>query len=137
MSIFIRQLHEDSDSDFRDLSSDSSSDYEPERRSKYLREQRNHHPSDEARHCMGRLSLRDQHIVPQDGFSNYDGELVNSQGYLLFEYLESDPPYSREPLADKVCWLSLSFSLLSLLIPLFYCTGFALLFLVSLIFITV
>ena len=103
VSFFDRLLGEDSDSDFRDSSSDGSSDCEPERGLKYLREQRNlPHLSDEVPHRMGRLSLRDHHILPQDGFSSDDGESGNSQGYLLFEYLERDPPYSREPLADKV-----------------------------------
>ena len=69
-----------------------------------MRDQRNlHFQSDEVPHLMGRLSLRDQHIVPQNGFSSDDGESLNSQGHLRFEYLERDPPYSREPLADKVC----------------------------------
>lgn len=104
LSLFDRQLGDDSDSDFRDSSSDASSDCEPARGLKYLSEQRNtHHLLDEASHWMGRLSMRDNHIVPQDGFSSDDGESVNSQGYLIFEYLERDPPYSREPLADKVC----------------------------------
>lgn len=68
-----------------------------------MRDQRNlHHQSDKIQCWMDRLSLRDQH-VPQDGFSSDDGESLNSQGHLLFEYLERDPPYSREPLADKVC----------------------------------
>lgn len=99
-----RQLGEDSDSDFRDSSSDGSSDCEPERGLKFVREQRNlPHLSDEVPHWMGRLSLRDHHTLPQDGFSSDDGEPVNSQGYLLFEYLERDLPYSREPLVDKVC----------------------------------
>ncbi|KAK7280436.1 hypothetical protein RJT34_25500 [Clitoria ternatea] len=106
-SVKSRQLGDDSDSDFRDSSSDgsSSSDCEPvpERGLKYMREQRNlPHLSDELPHLMGRLSLRDHHSLPQDGFSSDDGESVNSQGYLIFEYLERDPPYSREPLADKI-----------------------------------
>ncbi|KAF7808845.1 DUF789 family protein [Senna tora] len=98
-----RQLGEDSDSDFRDSSSDASSDCEPARGLKYLSEQRNlPHQSDEVSNWMGRLSMRDHHNVPQDGFSSDDGESVNSRGYLIFEYLERDPPYSREPLADKI-----------------------------------
>lgn len=101
--LFCRQLGEDSDSDFRDSSSDGSSDCEPIRG---YREQRNlPHLSDEVSHWMGRLSVRNQHTPRQDCFSSDDGESVNSQGYLLFEYLERDPPYGREPLADKVCLL--------------------------------
>ncbi|KAJ1380783.1 hypothetical protein SESBI_45750 [Sesbania bispinosa] len=109
-SVKSRQLGEDSDSDFRDSSSDGSSDCELERGLKYIREQRNlPHFSDEVPHWMGRLSLRDHHTLPQDGFSSDDGESVNSQGYLLFEYLERDPPYSREPLADKIMDLAFRF----------------------------
>ncbi|TKY50878.1 Transducin/WD40 repeat superfamily protein [Spatholobus suberectus] len=107
-----RQLGEDSDSDFRDSSSDGSSDCEPVRGSglKYMREQRNlPHLSDEVPQWMGRLSLRDHHSLPLDGFSSDDGESANSQGYLIFEYLERDPPYSREPLADKIMDLAFRF----------------------------
>lgn len=102
---FDRQHGEDSDSDFRDSSSDGSSDGEPVhgRGLKYMREPRNlPHLSDEVPQRMSRLSLRDHHSVPQDGFSSDDGDSVNPQGYLIFEYLERDPPFSREPLADKV-----------------------------------
>nr|KYP75136.1 hypothetical protein KK1_007836 [Cajanus cajan] len=89
-----RQFGEDSDSDLRDSSSDASSDCEaakavPQR--------------------MGGLSLRDHHSLPEDDFSSDDGESVNSQGYLIFEYLERDPPYSREPLADKIMDLAFGF----------------------------
>lgn len=109
-SLKSRQLGEDSDSDFRDSSSDGSSDCEPERGLKYGREKNNlPHLSDDVPHWMGRLSLRDQHTLPQDGFSSDDGDSVNSQGYLLFEYLERDPPYSREPLVDKITDLAFRF----------------------------
>ncbi|KAJ0037722.1 hypothetical protein Pint_22098 [Pistacia integerrima] len=94
-----RRLGEDSDSDFRDSSSDGSSDCEPERGMKYSREQWSHHCR-ENKIRMDRLSLRDQHSVQED-FSSDEGESTNSQGCLLFEYLERDAPYSREPLANK------------------------------------
>ncbi|KAL5100511.1 hypothetical protein RYX36_004838 [Vicia faba] len=94
------QLGDDSDSDFKDSSSDGSSDCEPARG---YREQRNlPHLSDDLSNWMGRLSVRNQHTLLQDGFSSDDGESINSQGYLLFEYFERDTPYGREPLADKV-----------------------------------
>ncbi|XP_054810350.1 uncharacterized protein LOC129311889 [Prosopis cineraria] len=102
------QLGEDSDSDFRDSSSDASSDYEPARGLKYMGEQRNLHLS-EVHHWLDRLSMRDHHTVTQDGFSSDDGESVNPQGCLIFEYLERDPPYSREPLADKILDLAFRF----------------------------
>ncbi|CAI8605041.1 unnamed protein product [Vicia faba] len=79
-----RQLGDDSDSDFRDSSSDGSSDCEPARG---YREQRNlPHLSDDLSNWMGRLS-----------------------GYLLFEYFERDTPYGREPLADKMMDLAFRF----------------------------
>ncbi|KAK4260785.1 hypothetical protein QN277_003857 [Acacia crassicarpa] len=104
-----RQLGEDSDSDFRDSSSDGSSDYEPARGLKYMEEERNLGLSDDVHHWMGGLSLRDQPNVTQDGFSSDDGESVNSKGCLIFEYLERDPPFSREPLADKIFDLAFRF----------------------------
>lgn len=51
---------------------------------------------------MERLSLRDEHMAPQEEFSSDEGEAGNGPGHLLFEYFERSPPYSREPLADKV-----------------------------------
>ncbi|CAK8574011.1 unnamed protein product [Lathyrus sativus] len=106
-SVKSRQLGEDSDSDFRDSSSDGSSDCEPARG---YREQRNlPHLSDDLSHWMGRLSVRNQYTLPQDDFSSDDGESVNSPGYLLFEYFERDTPYGREPLADKMMDLAFRF----------------------------
>ncbi|XP_038679667.1 uncharacterized protein LOC119980901 [Tripterygium wilfordii] len=103
-----RRPGEDSDSDFRDSSSDGSSDCEPERGcSRELRN--NHHVTSNIPLTMDRLSLRDQHAGLQDGFSSDEGESVNSHSTLLFEYLEQDPPYSREPLADKISDLSSRF----------------------------
>ncbi|KAI4357751.1 hypothetical protein L6164_001682 [Bauhinia variegata] len=111
-----RYLGEDSDSDFRDSSSDGSSDCEPERGLNYSSGERNHHHlSDQMSHWMGRLSMRDHHAVPQDGFSSDDGESPNPPGYLFFEHLERDPPYSREPLADKILDLALRFPELKML----------------------
>lgn len=87
----VRQLGEESDCEyFRDSSSDGSSDSEQERGGlNYSTEQ----------------SVRDQHMAFQEGFSSDEGEPGNSQGCLLFEYLERDQPYSREPLANKVACL--------------------------------
>lgn len=79
-----RRPGDSSDSDFRDSSSDVSSDSDSERVSATL----------------DHISLRDQH---QEDSSSDDGEPLSSQGRLIFEYLERDLPYIREPLADKVC----------------------------------
>ncbi|KAH9795062.1 hypothetical protein KPL71_005099 [Citrus sinensis] len=102
-----RQPGEDSDSDFRDSSSDGSSDCEADRGLKYCR--------DEITLRMDRFSLRDQQTALQEGFSSDEGESTNSQGRLLFEYLERDVPYSREPLADKISDLAFRFPMLKTL----------------------
>ena len=41
------------------------------------------------------------------GSSSDESETCNPPGRLMFEYLERDPPYSREPLADKVIILGI------------------------------
>ncbi|PON64493.1 hypothetical protein PanWU01x14_123700 [Parasponia andersonii] len=110
LSLKPRRPDEDSDSDFRDSSSDGSSDCEPERRLKYMREPHGHQslPSDVSR-WIDRLSLRDHPMSLQDDFLSDDGESVISQACLIFEYLERDPPYGREPLADKISDLAFQF----------------------------
>ncbi|KAK0573498.1 hypothetical protein LWI29_008951 [Acer saccharum] len=105
-----RRLVEDSDSDFRDSSSDGSSDCERERGMKYSREQRHHpHMGDEISPGIDRLSLRDQHSALREDFSSDEGEPSNTQGRLIFEYMERNAPYSREPLADKISDLAFRF----------------------------
>ncbi|XP_050377421.1 uncharacterized protein LOC126794697 isoform X2 [Argentina anserina] len=100
-----RQVGEDNDVDYYlDSSSDASSDYEIEKHMKITREQKHflHQLNSEVSSRLGRLSVcDDEHLVSQEGFSSDDGEAVNSPG-LLFEYLERDAPYGREPLADKI-----------------------------------
>ncbi|KAM0983540.1 hypothetical protein TB2_010867 [Malus domestica] len=110
-----RRPDEDSDSDFRDSSSDGSCDYETDRL-KYLREQRNHQIlSCEIPRTIERLSLRDPHLPPHEDCSSDEGESINSQGCLLFEYFERDLPYCREPLADKILDLAIHFPELKIL----------------------
>ncbi|XP_010424861.1 PREDICTED: uncharacterized protein LOC104710031 [Camelina sativa] len=89
-SLQPRRPGDSSDSDFRDSSSDISSDSDSERVSASL-----HH-----------ISLRDQLL---EDSSSDDGEPLSSQGRLIFEYLERDLPYIREPLADKVFDLAAQF----------------------------
>lgn len=100
--LFVRRWGEESDSDYRDSSSDGSSDSETKRRIKHCREPLHHNDptiTDPLR--MDRLSLRDQHSGLHEDCSSDEAESFNSTGRLLFEYLERDLPYSREPLADK------------------------------------
>ncbi|KAK6921705.1 Protein of unknown function DUF789 [Dillenia turbinata] len=103
-SLKSRRPGEDSDGDsYQDSSSDRSSDSEAERGL------RHHHPLGESAIRMDRLSLSDQHLALQEGFSSDDGESGNPHGCLVFEYLESVPPYSREPLTDKILDLAFRF----------------------------
>ncbi|KAK1258908.1 hypothetical protein QJS04_geneDACA018720 [Acorus gramineus] len=98
-----RRLGEDSDGDScKDSCSDGNSDFEVERAMKYSMDQWNQHsqPSSLPSRMDG-LSLREKQTEYQEGFSSDDGEVETSQGCLLFEFLERDLPYCREPLADK------------------------------------
>ncbi|KAL6577642.1 hypothetical protein OROMI_009970 [Orobanche minor] len=91
-----RRLDEESDSEYlRDSSSDGSNDSEQERVGlNYSREQPKY-----PQHSH--KSSREQLMAFQEGFSSDEGEDGSSHGTLLFEYLEQDPPYCREPLANK------------------------------------
>lgn len=102
-----RRPGEESDSDYcRDSSSDGSSDCELEGGLKHSWEHRNRIPASDTVLRFDRLSLTEKHVASQESCSSEDGEVCNSQGHLLFEFLERDPPYSREPLADKIADLS-------------------------------
>lgn len=85
---YCRRQGEESESDFRDSSSEGSSS-----------ESERGYPK-ELSARMDQLSLRKEH---HEDSSSDDGEPLNSQGRLIFEYLERDLPYIREPFADKVC----------------------------------
>ncbi|KAL5726484.1 hypothetical protein ACHQM5_009525 [Ranunculus cassubicifolius] len=95
----LRRPGDDNDY-FRDSSSDGSSDSDFEMRLKY---------STDVALGVDRLSLRDSHSSLQENSSSDDSETGNSRGHLLFEYLERNPPYSREPLADKILELARQF----------------------------
>ncbi|XP_010496788.1 PREDICTED: uncharacterized protein LOC104773819 [Camelina sativa] len=96
-SLQPRRQGEESESDFRDSSSEGSSS-ESERGLCYSKEQIS------AR--MDQLSLRKEH---NEDSSSDDGEPLSSQGRLMFEYLERDLPYIREPFADKMSDLASKF----------------------------
>ncbi|CAK9145619.1 unnamed protein product [Ilex paraguariensis] len=53
-----------------------------------------------------RVSLRENIFM---GSSIGESEISNPPGRLIFEYLEQDQPYSREPLADKISVLASRF----------------------------
>ncbi|XVE65565.1 hypothetical protein DITRI_Ditri08aG0009900 [Diplodiscus trichospermus] len=52
---------------------------------------------------LTRLSLRNR---PVGGSSSDESDACNPPGQLIFEYLEHDQPFSREPLADKILVLA-------------------------------
>ncbi|CAJ1935425.1 unnamed protein product [Sphenostylis stenocarpa] len=91
-----RYTSEDSDGDYyRDSCSEGSSDYEYGRRTEFTTQR--------SQYLKGGVSLQmntDKCSTVQEGFSSDDSETGNPQD-LLYEYLEQDPPYGREPLADK------------------------------------
>ncbi|KAL3501766.1 hypothetical protein ACH5RR_036215 [Cinchona calisaya] len=107
-----RQPGEDSDGDyFRDSCSDGSSDdCEHERGClNYSRHQRNcNDQTVDSLLRIDQLSLIDNQLPFQEGFSSDESEPGSSQA-CLFEYLERDQPYGREPLADKISQLALRF----------------------------
>ncbi|XP_022881924.1 uncharacterized protein LOC111398973 [Olea europaea var. sylvestris] len=106
------RLGEESDGDyFRDSSSDGSSDYELDRGSfTHSDGQRSfHHHTSDSTQRIDPLSVRDHCMAYQESISSDEGEPGSSRSHLLFEYLERDQPYSREPLADKICDLALRF----------------------------
>ncbi|XP_078446009.1 uncharacterized protein LOC144715037 [Wolffia australiana] len=87
----LRGLGTESDSDYsRDSSSDGSSDCELER-------------------GQNRLPIREKHKNSQEGSSSDDQGSEISHGHLLFEFLEKDLPYCREPLTDKIFDLARQF----------------------------
>jgi len=102
-SFLVRYIGEDSDVDYyRDSSSDGSSDSEFGRRNKdSITQKSNQYRTGDTSLQMSRLSVLDKHFAAQEGFSSDESETGNPQD-LLFEYFDQDPPYSREPLADKV-----------------------------------
>lgn len=87
-----RTFGEESDADsFKDSSSDGSVEWEAggkingDRQSRKL------------------LSMRERLLTIDEG------KIRNPPGLLMFEYFEQNPPYSREPLADKISLLSTKF----------------------------
>ncbi|XP_018446736.1 uncharacterized protein LOC108818217 isoform X2 [Raphanus sativus] len=97
-SLQPRRVGEESDSsDFKDSSSEGSSSSESER---------------DPKEQMISTASMDQKEHPEDSSSSDDDgdePLRSSQGRLIFEYLERDLPYIREPFADKMSDLASRF----------------------------
>jgi len=96
--VCYRRPGEESDESSRETSSDGSSDCEIERRAISLGMWSQQEFAGSALQDMKGLSLWSK---PSNGSLSDEGEPSSSPGELVFEYLEHDAPYSREPLADK------------------------------------
>lgn len=93
-----RRPGEESDGEnYQDTSSDASSESESE---KLIAERRE--------------SLRNTGCADQEGFSSDDSEACNQSQVPIFEYQEYDPPYGRQPLADKVSFSGFFFLLIKI-----------------------
>lgn len=99
LRICCRIPGEESDESSRETSSDGSSDCETERGACNFAAWNQQELADSTQQDMKALSLR---YKPFNGSSSDEGDFSSSPGVLTFEYFERDPPYSREPLADKV-----------------------------------
>ncbi|KNA11765.1 hypothetical protein SOVF_131700 [Spinacia oleracea] len=97
---------EESDESSRETSSDGSSDCETERGACNFAAWNQQELADSTQQDMKALSLR---YKPFNGSSSDEGDFSSSPGVLTFEYFERDPPYSREPLADKILLLASRF----------------------------
>ncbi|KAL4311450.1 hypothetical protein GQ457_01G021540 [Hibiscus cannabinus] len=56
-----------------------------------------------------RLTTLSPRNPPFEGSSSDESDTCNTPGLLIFEYLEHDQPFSREPLADKISVLASQF----------------------------
>ncbi|KAB1213894.1 hypothetical protein CJ030_MR5G017157 [Morella rubra] len=113
----LRRPGEESDSiSSRESSSDSSSDYGADRGTSRVV----HGPwsqqniTDASIRGLKRLALRNKTCM---GSSSDESENCNPSGQLVFEYLEHDPPFNREPLSDKASPLSSKISVLASRFP--------------------
>ncbi|XP_027340898.1 uncharacterized protein LOC113854207 [Abrus precatorius] len=97
-----RYTGEDIDGDYyRDSCSEGSSDYEYGKRTdRFMVHRNSQYLTGGVSFQMRTLSIHETGKV-QEGFSSDDSETGNPQD-LLFEYFAHDPPYSREPLSDKI-----------------------------------
>ncbi|KAL6990032.1 hypothetical protein U1Q18_015782 [Sarracenia purpurea var. burkii] len=107
-STILRRPGEDSDPDSsRGISSDNGSELVTEGGAKDVRGAWNQQNTMRAfAQSFDPLSVR---INPFMGSTVEEGETSNRPGLLIFEYLEQDPPFSREPLANKIAVLASQF----------------------------
>ncbi|KAG0450018.1 hypothetical protein HPP92_026988 [Vanilla planifolia] len=94
---------------FRDSCSDGSSDSEIDGGCKCPGYWCKGHLSRNSTSEMDELSFEEKQTCVQEEFSSDESDGGECQGCLIFEYLEQDRPYSREPLTDKVVDLAKRF----------------------------
>ncbi|XP_061993223.1 uncharacterized protein LOC133711063 isoform X1 [Rosa rugosa] len=105
----IRKPGDDSDAESsRETSSDGSSDYGAERGISGVVDDAwsRQNIADVNGHGWNRVLPRDK---PLTGSSSDESEICNPPGQLVFQYLEHDQPFGREPLADKIQVLASQF----------------------------
>nr|XP_011461763.1 PREDICTED: uncharacterized protein LOC101293279 isoform X2 [Fragaria vesca subsp. vesca] len=92
----------------RETSSDGSSDYGAERRINGVVDNAWSRQNIADVNGLGwnRVAPRDK---PLTGSSSDESEICNPPGHLVFQYLEHDQPFGREPLADKIQVLASQF----------------------------
>uniref|UniRef100_A0A5B7AS83 Putative mediator of RNA polymerase II transcription subunit 15 isoform X2 n=1 Tax=Davidia involucrata TaxID=16924 RepID=A0A5B7AS83_DAVIN len=104
----LRRPGEESDAESsRETSSDGSDECGGERGADDVQGASNlQNPISATAKSFNRHSLRNNLLM---GPSVDEGEISNPPGLLIFQYLEEDLPYSREPLADKIAVLASQF----------------------------
>ena len=98
-----RRPGEESDTESsRETSSDGSADYGVERGANSVAQGpwNQQKLADVNTQNMSRLSLRNKPFMGSPSGEG-EGEVSNPPGLLVFQYMEQDSPYGREPLADK------------------------------------
>ncbi|CAL9073395.1 unnamed protein product [Musa textilis] len=105
-----REHGEESDGDrSQDSSSEGCGDYEHEKGLGCSTEWNSNHVAGTLNLRMDKLCLREKHGHQQKGSSSDDGDFGHFRGHLLFEFLEQDPPFIREPLSEKILDLARCF----------------------------
>ncbi|KAF5452299.1 hypothetical protein F2P56_027310 [Juglans regia] len=101
----LRRPGEESDMSSRESSSDSNSDYGAERGASSVV----HGPWSQQNITEANIRGLKRLSVRNKSSSSDESENGNPSGQLVFQYLEHDPPFGREPLADKISVLASRF----------------------------
>lgn len=104
--VHSRQLSEENDRDCHDSSSNKSSNGSSDYGNKKGLKDSSTWISNQTNQSLSKSYASEKQGHKQQLSSSNDSCFGNSQGYLIFEFLEQDPPFTREPLAGKACFLS-------------------------------